>query len=453
MRKYLTAFFSYFKLKGKLSMLSDTLKMPLLRLTNYASKSDHAVSHIKMTFAKDKPSQVVAELSTLVERSELSDIQSESIAGIFSKLIEEINFNFSDLPLTKIIFESDINLLGLDNDTLKITCRFDPNKFESSGTDFFTSLLDKAEQYELNQSLEHAVTNIELHLNRSKLRSVDLILDNSIPNDNFYQLPFSDRISNSLNDIKTGYEGYSMNVAPAIDLLFALTQRKRLQFLTGKAGCRAKLIKEGDTFNLNSVQDVLAQANVALNLAETAHISAITLKSQGRNEYTPKFELTTKQTDFETAGMIDLNHEIAKTYQYIFKMMLANYSFPQFARNWLQSIRCEIKLRSGRFILNFAGYHLIKIFDEQPIDNIQNVLHVKAEQFTNQAQIKEINLTTKDDKVLKADLSIDALDKKKLAVKGMRLTNLDSDDPKAIITRTFGLTPNGYVLEKERFSD
>ena len=78
---------------------------------------------------------------------------------------------------------------------------------------------------------------------------------------------------------------------------------------------------------------------------------------------------------------------------------------------------------------------------------------MKAVQFSNNAQIKEINLTTKDDKVLKADLSIDALTKQKMSVKGMHLTDLNADDPKAVITRTFSLTNSGYILRKERFVD
>src|SRR5699024_11690447 len=88
--------------------------------------ADHAVSHIKMSFTKDSKSQVEAELSTLVDRSELSDIQSESIAGLFSQIIREIKASFNGLPLDKIIFEADLNLLGLDNDTMKITLRFTP---------------------------------------------------------------------------------------------------------------------------------------------------------------------------------------------------------------------------------------------------------------------------------------------------------------------------------------
>lgn len=435
-------------------MLSDAEKMPLLRLTTYASNADHAVSHIKMSFTKDSKSQVEAELSTLVDRSELSDIQSESIAGLFSQIIREIKASFNGLPLDKIIFEADLNLLGLDNDTMKITLRFTPNTLAKDGNEnFFEDLFENAGDYEDDQKIEHAVTNIELHLKRTRLRSVDLIMDNSIPSDSFYQFPFSKRISQKLADIEEQYEGYSLNVVPAINLNFALTQRRRLQFLTGTAETRAKLIKEKDNFGLNSVQDVLAQANIALSLAETGHISAITLKTSGRNQYTPIFDLITKQTSLENAGAIDLNHEVAKTYQYIFRMMLENYSYPQFSKGWLQSMKCSMKTLSGRFVLNFDSYHLTRIFGEKTVRDIQNDLHMKAVQFSNNAQIKEINLTTKDDKVLKADLSIDALTKQKMSVKGMHLTDLNADDPKAVITRTFSLTNSGYILRKERFVD
>ena len=433
-------------------MLSDNLKMPLLRLTTYSSKTNHAVSHLKMIFDSKKNSQVEAELSTIVERTELSDIQSESIAGLFSQIIEEITNSFKDLPLEKIIFEADLNLLGLDNRTLKITCCFNPSKLEDD-TDFFSQLLDKAEQYEVSQTIEHAVSNLVLHLNRSHLKSVDLIMDNSIPNESFFQFPFSSCIANKLNEIVESYEANSMNIAPATTLNFALTQRRRLQFLTGNTECRAKLIKDKDNFDLNSVQDVLAQLNIALNLADTGHICGIQLKTHGRGEYTAVFDLVTKQTSLESAGTIDLNHEKAKIYQYIFRMMLENYSYPQFAKDWIQSMKCTVKLLNDRFLLDFDSYHLVKIFGEQSIDSIQNDLHHKAVQFADKAQIKEINLTTKDDKVLKVDLSIDALNKRKQTIKGMHLTDLDADDPKAVITRTFCLTDSGYVFKKERFVD
>ena len=134
-------------------------------------------------------------------------------------------------------------------------------------------------------------------------------------------------------------------------------------------------------------------------------------------------------------------------------MMLENYSYPQFSKGWLQSMKCSMKTLSGRFVLNFDSYHLTRIFGEKTVSDIQNDLHMKAVQFSNNAQIKEINLTTKDDKVLKADLSIDALTKQKMSVKGMHLTDLNTDDPKAVITRTFSLTNSGYILRKERFVD
>ena len=134
-------------------------------------------------------------------------------------------------------------------------------------------------------------------------------------------------------------------------------------------------------------------------------------------------------------------------------MMLKNYSYPQFSKGWLQSMKCSMKILSGRFVLNFDSYHLTRIFGKKTVSDIQNDLHMKAVQFSNNAQIKEIDLTTKDDKVLKADLSIDALTKQKMSVKGMHLTDLNADDPKAVITRTFSLTNSGYILRKERFVD
>lgn len=434
-------------------MLADNLKMPLLRLTSYASETDYAVSHLKMTFNnKNNSSNVEADFSPAAERSELSNIQSEAIGGLFDQLLNELKNSFQGLPLEKIIFEADVNLLGIDNQSMKITCRFDAKAIDDK-SEFIEKLLNAAvKHYEMNQSMEHAATNLVLILKRSKLQFLDLVFDNTIPDDSFYQIPFSKKVINAFSALISNYEDISMNLAPALVLNFALTQRKSLQFLTGSAELRSRMQFNKGTFEINSVEEVLAQLNLALDLVQTAHISGITLISHGRG-YIPNFDLTTKQTSLDSAGTIDLNHEIAQTYQYIFKMMINNYSFPSFSKNWSQAIKCTLKMQNGKYVIDFNGYQLSKGFVSESIEQVKSILRAKAVLFDNKAQIKEVSLTTKEGNVVKAVMTIDALDKHLNQSTGMHITDTEYDDPQATITRTFRLTPKGYVFEKERFVD
>lgn len=434
-----------------------SIPLALSALKQYILASKHAPVHIKLVYnVFSQGTFIEGTFSSQVPTTEITNDLTSSINFIVSNLISSYLMTYQKVFLSRIIIDSDIDMLGVVYDSIKVTCRFKTNieKYAISNEVLLKSIFDQTVEAAKCEILERPANNFSIQLLRHRLRSVQVISDYSADDHyNSYQHPFSSEILVNLMGLIKIYENPNNQHQASAKLYFDLHNRNHLKFNQGQIYPTEELKYRQNRFDLGQINHVLSQTEPILAAIDTAQIDRLELFMTHNRLFKCQFGLTTPQSEsIPTKNFMQINNEeTVLTWQNVFNHVVANYSIPNLSEAWLQNIVVKLSPFASQWVVDFSDYSLTHNFDSYlPQDQVLEMVNSVAKQSNGKDKIKSIILAQEQKKTKMLKLQLEPLSvKSNTSELAMQLKNTDTDGK---VIHYFDLNENkGYYLSHDKY--
>jgi hypothetical protein len=437
-----------FEFKNKLK----TLPIALSEFQIYQSQSNHTPTHLKIVYnVVQESSFVEATFSNEVAQSEITSDLTSSISYIFSELISSYLMTYKKVFLSRIIVESDIDMLGVVFESIKVTCKFkaNVNKYSITTQKLLSLIFSQTTDAERNEILERPATSLNIFLLRHKLRSVQIVFDYSLSEGSTaYEKEFSSDFELALCGLIHSYESPQLDHEASAHLIFDLSNRNSLKFLKGSLFTTQILDFDPnghEHFKNNQIIHILGQVDPILEVIDKAQISQLILNMTQDNNYKCQFEL--RRSKDVPENYINLTQvESIISWQKIFNQIVDVYSLNVISKKWLQTICVDLKPISDNWLVSYHDYYLT--FNFKDLGEMVNQVN---ELVNNQAKVDQIILETQKNSPQMIQLHLRPLEIPSASPKLAMKLRTDPKDGKVV--RFFNLSSKGYFLDKEIFKD
>ena len=392
-----------FEFRNKL----HSIPVALSKLQLYTSKTGHVPVHIKIIYnVVEESSFLDAKFSNEVSKSEITNDLISSINYIYSELISTYLMSYKKVFLSRIIIESDIDMLGVVFESIQVTCKFKTNarNYSLSQQELLNLIFEQTVDAERNEILERPPERIKLYLLRNKLRSIQLFFDYSI------QEEFSSYGKNFTSDFKLA--------------------------LSGDADSEV-------------VERILREVDPILSNIDTAQITRLVLKHTNRSNYKCQFEL--RRAKNTPLNCIDLTKvETLIVWSHIFKTSIDNFLVAGIRKQWNQTVKIDLRINGDELVPCLYDYCLSFNCNKNiPVDLVVSRINLIANSLQNKAQIEQIIYQTENDKTRLIELHIqptNEIDNNTFLAMKLKPIKLQG-----IITRYFDKSKQGYFLSAEEY--
>lgn len=433
---------------------SDLKAVPIAlnALHKYTVSSNHVLTHLKIIYnVFDESALIEGTFSNKVQETEITSSLIETINYVYHQIFMSYLMTYKRVFLSRIIIESDIDMLGVVFDSIQVTCRFKTNssRYAISESDLLKSILMQTVQAEKSEVLERPVTTLELHLLRHKLRSVQLITDyNDQDCISGYQKQFETALVLSLVGLIDTYKNAATSHQASAKLAFTLKDRSQLFFKDGVIHPSQELAFKagGQHFVSAQIEHVLLQTGAILTMLDHAQITGLQLNMSHQGSYKCSFELVARKQVQNFIDLAALN--TLDSWTMLFNAVIDLFSIHTLAKSWLQYIRALVvpSLDEEKWLVKFDQFVLVHNFAQTCSDSyVMKMIHQVGHAIDGHGCIKEIALEKqgRDTKMLK--LQIDAKNTVHAPhFKPLSITNCNGD-----VIHFIDLSEQGYYLKKD----
>lgn len=442
-----------FEFKNKLK----TLPVALSEFQIYQLQSNHTPTHLKVVYnVVQESSFVEATFSNEVVQSEIANDLTSSINYIFSELISSYLMTYKKVFLSRIIVESDIDMLGVVLESIKVTCKFkaNVNNYSITTQKLLSLIFTQTTDAERSEILERPATSLNIFLLRHKLRSVQIVFDYSLSEGSTaYKKEFSSNFELTLGGLIHSYESPQLGHKASAHLVFDLINRNSLKFLKGSLFTTQILDFDPnghEHFKNNQIEHILGQVDSILEVIDRAQISQLILNMTQDNNYKCQFELRRSKNVPE--NHINLTQiESIMSWQKIFNQIVDVYSLNMISEKWLQTICVDFKPILNDWLVSYHDYYLTFNFKTLSDKKIGEMVNQVNELIDNQIKVDQVILETQKNSLQMVQLHLQPF---KISSASPKLTMKLGIDPKdGKVARFFNLSSKGYFLDKEIFKD
>lgn len=435
-----------FEFRNKL----HSIPVALSKLQLYTSKTGHVPVHIKIIYnVVEESSFLDAKFSNEVSKSEITNDLISSINYIYSELISTYLMSYKKVFLSRIIIESDIDMLGVVFESIQVTCKFKTNarNYSLSQQELLNLIFEQTVDAERNEILERPPERIKLYLLRNKLRSIQLFFDYSIQEEfSSYGKNFTSDFKLALYGLIHDYESHKNYHKADFHVSFDLTKRNNLTLVEGSVYPTQLLSGDADS---EVVERILREVDPILSNIDTAQITRLVLKHTNRSNYKCQFEL--RRAKNTPLNCIDLTKvETLIVWSHIFKTSIDNFLVAGIRKQWNQTVKIDLRINGDELVPCLYDYCLSFNCNKNiPVDLVVSRINLIANSLQNKAQIEQIIYQTENDKTRLIELHIqptNELDNNTFLAMKLKPIKLQG-----IITRYFDKSKQGYFLSAEEY--
>lgn len=440
------------------------VSLGLIDLFAYSSKSKHAIDKIKIIYNLEKETCLVdAKLSDRNKMTEISSTLMNQIDYLVNSLIKNYVMIYDRTFLSKIIFESKLDELGVIYDSIKLSCVMKSNipNLPIQYWDIIHQAMLATVNAEKAEVVERPATSLILSLKRKKLRKFIIVYDYGIDDmyENTYEKPFSASFLASLKVLLDDYCKYSGTHEASVTLTFDLMQRESLRFIEGSLYPSYKLKTYNDRFSPQEAKFLLVQINQIFQWLDSAIISGLILTRHSNGHFVCQFKVSgvvggnTKEQPKTLDVSLTAANNLANTLTEIVQM----YSVPNFYKDWRNQIEVNLLNRGANWLVDFQDYELIGSFKNEKSSMEATKAHLikVTNELIGVAKIKSFCLVAKGSELNEVKLKIVDFSKNDDAnnnFKPMGSTSLDVFiSKKSKLYFNFTLGKEGYYLTSERY--
>lgn len=442
-----------FEFRNKL----HSIPVALSKLHQYTSTTGHVPVHLKLIYnVPDKSSFLDASFSSEVSKSEITSDLISSINYIYSELLSTYLMTYKKVFLSRIIIESDIDMLGVVFESIQVTCKFKTNakNYSLSKRELLNLILEQTVDAERNEILERPPERLNLYLLRNKLRSIQLYFDYSIQEEtSSYGKSFNSDFKLTLYGLIRDFEDQKNKPKADVHISFDLTKRTALDLVEGSIYPTQTLPQNAnkDSRFEEKVERVLRQIDPVLSLLDTAQIIQLTLKKENNFNFKCSFDI--RKSKRFTLNYIDLTKvETFTKWSKIFKIITDNFATVKTDRSWAQTVKVDLMPLNDTLVPYLHDYYLSFNCNEKmstqavvsKIDRIENLLG-------NKYQINRVAYQTEGDNTRLIELHVESnngfYEKENIPL-AMKLKPIKLQGR---ITRYFDKSNKGYFLSAEKY--
>lgn len=431
----------------------NPIDLGLTDLVSYSVNTQHSIEHVKVIYDLKKNNCLIdAKLSNKILLTEVSPKLINQLAYLIKRMLDDCLMIYQKNFLTKMIFETDLDVLGVVYDTVKVSCFIKTNNLPVSVTSWqiLKNALEKSIQAERAEIIERPATLLILNLKRKKLRNFTIIYDFA-KDSNVFQLPFSTILTDALRGLIERYCNFKGTHEVSLYLQFDLLQRNTLQIKKGRLYPSRK-IRE---LSIPETKFIISQVNQMMSLVSNAKISSFELSRQRDGTYGSNFEvINDEHPSKKHSNMFCVDYftscELAQTFQRV----LDKYSLPKLYREWINTVAVNISVKSGKWIDTFKYYKLQHQFDkdENAVDHAKHLVNIANKEIRNYGKICDFDVVTHHGTLTEIELLVNDINKlnyRPFKPMKLPLDALLTIEPK--VYYQFRLSPNGYYLLSERY--
>lgn len=442
-----------FEFRNKL----HSIPVALSKLQQYTSETGHVPVHLKLIYnVFDKSSLLDASFSSEVSKSEITGDLISSINYIYSELLSTYLMTYKKVFLSRIIIESDIDMLGVVFESIQVTCKFKTNakNYSLSKRELLNLILEQTVDAERNEILERPPERMNLYLLRNKLRSIQLFFDYSIQEEaSSYGKSFTSDFKLALYGLIHDFEDQKNKPKADLHVSFNLTKRTTLDLVEGSIYPTQTLPQNAnaDSHFEEKVERVLRQIDPLLSLIDTAQITQLTLKKENNFNFKCSFDI--RKSKHFSLNYIDLTKvETFTKWSKIFKFVTDNYAVLKVDRLWAQTVKVDLRAANDTLVPYLHDYYLSFNCNEKmstqavisKVDKIENLLG-------NKYQINRIAYQTEGDNTRLIELHVGSSSvfyEEENTLLAMKLKPIKLQGK---ITRYFDKSNRGYFLSAEKY--
>lgn len=435
-----------FEFRNKL----HSVPLALSKLQLYISKTDHVPVHIRLIYnVVEESSFLDTKFSNEVSKSEITDELISSISYIYTELISTYLMTYKKVFLSRIIIESDIDMLGVVFESIQVTCKFKTNaeNYSLSKKELLNLIFEQTVDAERNEILERPPERIKLYLLRNKLRSIQLFFDYSIQEEiSSYGKPFTSDFKLALYGLIHDYERRKSVHKADLHVSFDLTKRNSLTLVEGTVYPKQLLSED---VNPEKVESILRQVDPILNLIDTAQVSRLVLKRDKSSSYKCQFEIRrAKREPFNCINLTKI--ETLTVWSKIFKSSIDNFVIKNINKSWSQTVKVNLKPHNDVLAPFFYDNYLSFNCNEKlPIDSLPSKIEELTNKLGDKAQVEQIVYQTENGNTRLIGLHIQPSNA--LSENTHLAMKLKPIKAQGIITRYFDKSKQGYFLSAEKY--
>lgn len=389
-----------------------SIPLAFLKLKRFTKEYNETISHLSFTYDVSKTSCAVEGVfSQETEKSELSVDILDSIEYLYKNIINEYSMVFKKLFLKSIHIESDIDLIGVVFSSLKVTCRFSLNvpNFAMDTKTLIGSILGQAVIGEKNCFLERPVTEFSIFFKKRKARSLNLVTDYSIEDEELLASRVRSGYMLTLNSFIDMYSTNKNIVLPDCNLSFSLLNRRSLEITSGSIYSTVNI--EKDTYGL-------AQTSLKRSLEEldffTSNIDGfkpylLSVKQHSRSRY--KLILSFKNEHDNHNPFQVTSVTFLEQYNVLITAIVRMFENKSLNLNWHQYLDIKLKPSNTSFFSNWeiANYRLSQNVEETNNTNLNSKMKELRNSISSRYKIGRITVFKDKQSINKIDAFLERL--------------------------------------------
>lgn len=432
------------------------VSLGLVDLFAYSKSSKSVVTHIKIIYNLETKSCLVdADLSNKVASTEITPSLMSQIDYLINSLIDSYLMVYNTTFLNKIVFEADLDVLGVIYESIKVSCFLKANipKLNVNGWDVLSTALEATVRAEIAEVIDRPATSLEMTMKRKKLRSFKIIFDYSLEDEDatFYEKPLSQAFMSTLRYILHDYCNYEGSHQVGCNLEFSLKNRSNLIFEAGNVYPTIKLHSFSRSFSAQEAKFVIMQLNQIFDLVPNSRIDSLKLTRHTNGVYITNFGLAS----CKEASMFDVDLRTSEALANTFTQMVANYSLPTFYQGWINTIEVSLENEGNKWFVELFKYSLAHPFSSKLESlGVKKLLEQAHDEVNGVASIGSFTLVQNNNSIEELDLNVTDIGKQVLAetIHPMQLEAFATDNTKnKKLFYNFKYSSNGYYLDSERY--
>lgn len=434
----------------------NPISLGLIDLFAYGKSSKSVVKHIKIIYNLETNSCLIdANLSNEVATTEITNSLMSQIDYLISSLIQTYTMVYNRAFLNKIVFEADLDVLGIIYESIKVSCLLKTNiqKLNIDSWNVVKEALEATVNAERAEVVDRPATSLEMVMKRKKVRCLRILFDYATEADEaVYETSFSQAFMSTLRVILQDYCNYSGSHQVSCNLCFSLQNRETLKLNEGTIYPSFKLHTFSKQFSANEAKYIIMQLNQVFSLVPNSKISSLKLTRHIGGTYVTNFGL--KPCDKPVPLEIDLttSEGLAKAFTNVVK----KYSLPAFYQEWGNTINVYFERQSTEWTFQLKSYDLVHPFKDKQItvSNVKLMFEKVNRIIQGTANINQFTLIVKNNTIDELTISITSLEEElgQDEVKPMSLSSFNNANMQNTkLFYNFEHSANGYFLNSERY--
>ena len=433
------------------------ISLALVDLFAQASEAKTTIKHLKVIYKlEDKSCMVDAKLSSQVPITEITNALMSQIDYLINSLISNYQTVYRNNYLNKVIFEADLDTLGIVYDSVKVTCVMRANLKNLDSKDLILNALVATVQAEQSELVERPVTGLKLNLKRKKLRNFALIFDYAKdPQERVYQTGFVNSLIKSLSTLIQAYCSFTERHQASISLCFNLLNRKNLQIAQGQIYPTKKLRLFNGFVLPQEAKYLIKQVDQILMLVGNSKVNGLQLIRHPNGEYISRFQIVYTADDMIAQNnVLDINLSSSQQLANILTKIIDTCSLSKDLHDWKSIINADMQLVCNEWKVKCNSYQLIHSFKDPSISfkSAKFLLNDVNNKAKGKAVINSFCLVTQHKGLRELGINLSQHINLEQHSHPMQVPTLNQFfKPKSKLYYNFALGSGGYALQSERY--